>query len=160
MITTQTHLQDDHCLAKEAEGKGNLWGRFLKRKVEERKVSNIHQLCDVVMEEDSSDNLWSSGELHAQEGYKAVLESNGGHTKYWVWAQFRHFRLGVYSLLWPAGLDIIWLCWFILRGLQMYTVIQAVQSLLCIVAKCHLFSVVTWKDEWTFLNGLHQCEWN
>ncbi len=27
-----------------------LWG-IIKRKVEERKVSNIHQLCDVIMEE-------------------------------------------------------------------------------------------------------------
>ncbi len=27
-----------------------LWG-ILKRKVQERKVSNIHQLCDVIMEE-------------------------------------------------------------------------------------------------------------
>ncbi len=45
-----TVLQDDHCLVKEAEGKGNLWG-ILKRKVEERKVSNIHQLCNVIMEE-------------------------------------------------------------------------------------------------------------
>ncbi len=45
-----TVLQDDHCLVKEAEGKGNLWG-ILKRKVEERTVSNIHQLCDVIMEE-------------------------------------------------------------------------------------------------------------
>ncbi len=55
---------NDHCLAKEAEGNGDglakhvsrpklyehLWGIF-KRKVEERKVSNIHQLRDVVMEE-------------------------------------------------------------------------------------------------------------
>ncbi len=40
----------------------HLWG-ILKRKVEECKVSNIHQLRDV-----SSGNLWSSGELHAQEG--------------------------------------------------------------------------------------------
>ncbi len=47
----------------------HLWG-ILKQKVEERKVFNIHQLRDVVMEEeeDSSGNLWSSGELHAQEG--------------------------------------------------------------------------------------------
>uniref|UniRef100_A0A8C7PQS2 Tc1-like transposase DDE domain-containing protein n=1 Tax=Oncorhynchus mykiss TaxID=8022 RepID=A0A8C7PQS2_ONCMY len=34
----------------------HLWG-ILKRKVEECKVSNINQLCDVVMEEDSSGNL-------------------------------------------------------------------------------------------------------
>ncbi len=30
----------------------HLWG-ILKWKVEERKVSNIHQLCDVVMEEEN-----------------------------------------------------------------------------------------------------------
>ncbi len=34
----------------------HLWG-ILKRKVEECKVSNIHQLRDVVMEEDFSGNL-------------------------------------------------------------------------------------------------------
>ncbi len=36
--------------AKKAEGKVNMWG-ILKWKVEERKVSNIHQLHDFVMEE-------------------------------------------------------------------------------------------------------------
>ncbi len=55
---------NDHCLAKEAEGKSDglakqvsdlnpiehLWG-ILKRKVEERKISNIHQLHDFIMEE-------------------------------------------------------------------------------------------------------------
>ncbi len=35
-------------LLKEAEGKGNMWG-ILKRKVEKRKVSNIHQLHDVII---------------------------------------------------------------------------------------------------------------
>ncbi len=49
----------------------HLWG-ILKCKVEESKVSNIHQLQDVVMtnggvDEDSSGHLWSSGELHAQK---------------------------------------------------------------------------------------------
>ena len=34
----------------------HLWG-ILKPKVEVRKVSNMHQICDVVMEEDSSGNL-------------------------------------------------------------------------------------------------------
>ncbi len=33
-------------------------------------------------EEDSSGNMWSSGELHAKS-VKAVLENNGDHTKYW-----------------------------------------------------------------------------
>ncbi len=54
-------------IIKDAEGKGDewpslspdltpiehLWG-ILKRKVEERKVSNIHQLRDVIMEEEKT----------------------------------------------------------------------------------------------------------
>ncbi len=45
----------------------HLWG-ILKWKVEERKVSNIHQLRDAIMEEwkRTPANLWSSGELYAQ----------------------------------------------------------------------------------------------
>ncbi len=46
-------------------------------------------------------------------------------------------------------------CWVILRGQQIYTVIQAVHSLIYIVAKCHLFSVVTWKD---IIKHLQKCE--
>ncbi len=49
----------------------HLWG-ILKWKVEERKVSNIHQpaprCCHGGVEEDSNVNLWNSGELHSQEG--------------------------------------------------------------------------------------------
>ncbi len=41
----------------------HMWG-ILKRKVEERKEWKSHW----GVEEDSSGNLWSSGELHAQEG--------------------------------------------------------------------------------------------
>ncbi len=44
----------------------HLWG-ILKRKVEERKVS-MSSCHHGGVEEDSSGNLWSSGELHAQEG--------------------------------------------------------------------------------------------
>ncbi len=62
----------------------HLWG-ILKRKVEERKVSNIHQLRDVVMEE------WIRTPGATCEALvnsmpkinKTVLENNGGHTKYW-----------------------------------------------------------------------------
>ncbi len=55
----------------------HLWG-ILKQKVEEHKVSNIHQLCDVVMEEQKRTPVASCEAL-----VKAVLENNGGHTKYW-----------------------------------------------------------------------------
>ncbi len=53
----------------------HMWG-ILKRKVEERKISNIHQLRDVVMEE------WKRTPVPTCEAL-AVLENNGGHTNYW-----------------------------------------------------------------------------
>ncbi len=62
----------------------HLW-RILKWKVEEQKFSNIHQPCDVVMEE------WKRTPAATCEALvnsmlkrvKSVLENNGGHTKYW-----------------------------------------------------------------------------
>ncbi len=48
-------------------------------------------------------------------------------------------------------------CWVILRGQQIYTVIQAVHTLLYIVAKCHFFSVVTWKDIIKYLQKYEGC---
>ena len=79
----------------------HLWG-ILKQKVEERKVSNIHQLCDVVMEEWKRTPVATCEALgnSMPEKVKAVLENNGGHIKYW--AQCGHFHLGVYSLLLPV----------------------------------------------------------
>ncbi len=58
---------------------------ILKWKVEERKVSNIYQLRDVIMEE------WKRTQVATCEALvnsmpkrvKAVLENNGDHTKYW-----------------------------------------------------------------------------
>ncbi len=82
----------------------HLWA-ILKQKVVERKVSNIHQLRDVVMEEWKSTSVATCEALvnFMPKRVKAVLENNGGHTKILtLWAQFRHFCLGVYSLLWPA----------------------------------------------------------
>ncbi len=69
----------------------HLWG-ILKWKVEERKDSNIHQLRDVVMEE------WKRNPVAICEAlvnsmskrFKAVLQNNGGHTKYWHFGPFRH----------------------------------------------------------------------
>ncbi len=62
----------------------HLWG-ILKRKVEECKVSNIHQLCDVVMEEWKRTPVATCESLvnSMPKRVKAVLENNGGHTKYW-----------------------------------------------------------------------------
>ncbi len=59
------------------------WG-ILKRKVEERKVSNIHLFCDVIMEEWKRTPVTTCGALvnSMPKRIKAVLENNGGHTKY------------------------------------------------------------------------------
>ena len=62
----------------------HLWG-ILKQKVEVCKVSNICQLCDIVMEK------WKSIPVATCEArvnsmprrLKAVLDNDGGHTKYW-----------------------------------------------------------------------------
>ncbi len=61
-----------------------LWG-ILKRKVEERKVSNIHQLRDVIMEEWKRTPVATCEALvnSVPKWVEAVLENNGGHTKTW-----------------------------------------------------------------------------
>ncbi len=83
--TTTALLKKLRCLAKEAEGKCNCitWG-ILKRKVEERKVSNIYQLSDVVMEEWKRTPVATCEALvnSMPKRVKAVLGNNGGHTKY------------------------------------------------------------------------------
>ncbi len=62
----------------------HLWG-ILKQKVEEHKVSNIHQLRDVVMGEWKRTPVATCEALvnSMPKRVKAVLENNGGHTKYW-----------------------------------------------------------------------------
>ncbi len=61
----------------------HLWG-ILKRKVEERKVSNIHQVRDIVIEEWKRTPVATCEALvnSMPKRVKAVLENNGGHTKY------------------------------------------------------------------------------
>ncbi len=62
----------------------HLWS-ILKSKVEECKVSNIHQLRDVVMEEWKRTPVATCEALvnSMPKRVKAVLENIGGHTKYW-----------------------------------------------------------------------------
>ncbi len=61
----------------------HLWG-ILKQKVEERKVSNIHLLRDVDMEEWKRTSVATCEALvnSMPKRVKEVLENNGGHTKY------------------------------------------------------------------------------
>ncbi len=61
----------------------HLWG-ILKRKVEERKVSNIHQLRDAIMEESKRTPVATCEALvnSMPKRFKAVQENNGGHTNY------------------------------------------------------------------------------
>ncbi len=101
---------NDHCLAKEAEGKSDglakqvsdlnpiehLWG-ILKRKVEERKISNIHQLHDFIMEERKRTpvKLWW-----------APCPRGLRHTKYWHFGpNLDIFTWGVLTFV-TSGLDI------------------------------------------------------
>ncbi len=72
----------------------HLWD-ILKRMVEERKVSNIHQLSDVVIKE------WKRTPVATCE---ALVNSMPKRVNKIMirWAQFGHFHLGGYSLLWPA----------------------------------------------------------
>ncbi len=60
-----------------------LWG-ILKQKVEERKVSNIHQLHDFIMEEWKRTPVATCEALvnSMPKRVKAVLENNDGRTKY------------------------------------------------------------------------------
>ncbi len=75
-------------LAKEAEGKGDGLAKHVSRpkpywaSVGHPQNGRWRSTRSLTSSSDSSGNLWSSGELPAQR-VKAVLENNGGHTKYW-----------------------------------------------------------------------------
>ncbi len=152
--TPQTHLQDDHCLAKEAEGKGDGLAKHVSRpkpywasvghpQMEGGGAQGLYH--PPVTPVSTCEALVNS----MPKRVKAVLENNGGHTKYW------HFGPNLDIFTWPAVYTLMAVCWVILRGQQIYTVIQAVHSLLYIVAKCNFFSVVTWKD---IIKYLQKCE--
>ncbi len=81
----------------------HLWS-ILKLKVEEHKVSNIHQLCDVIRVEWKKTPVATCEALvnSMPERVKAVLKIMVATQNIDTLAQFGHFHLGVYSLLWPA----------------------------------------------------------
>ncbi len=90
----------------------HLWG-ILKWKVEERKVPNIHQLRDVIMDE------WKRIPVATCEAVvnsmpkrvKAVLENNGGHTKYWHFGPNLDIFTWVYSyIIYMCGVCVCVVC--------------------------------------------------
>ncbi len=108
MITTSALLKklrvkvmDWPSMSSDLNSIEHMWGIF-KRKEEERKVSNIHQLCEVVMWKRPPVATCETLVNSMPKRVKAVLENNGGHKILTLWVQFGHFHLGVYSLLWPA----------------------------------------------------------
>ncbi len=62
----------------------HMWG-ILKQKVEKHHVSNIQQLCDVVIEEWKRMLATTCAALvnSMPRRIKAVLDKNGAPTKYW-----------------------------------------------------------------------------
>ncbi len=62
----------------------SICGASSKMIVEERKVSNIHQLCDAIVEEWKRTPVATCEALvnSMPKRVKAVLENNGGHTNY------------------------------------------------------------------------------
>ncbi len=70
-------------------------------------------------------------------------------TNIWIMAICLLPKFGYSQMLLHKG------CLVILRGQQIYTVIQAVHLLLYIVAKCHFFSVVARKD---MIKYVQKCE--
>ncbi len=91
MITTTALLKklrvkvtDRPSMSPDLNSSEHLWG-ILKWKVEEHKVSNIHQLRNVVMEEWKRTPVVTFEALvnSMPKRVKPVLENNGGHTKYW-----------------------------------------------------------------------------
>ncbi len=79
MVTTPKHISK----MTTALLKCNLWG-ILKWKVEERKVSNTHQLRDVIMKEWKRTPVVTCEALvnSMPKRVKSVQEKNGGHTIY------------------------------------------------------------------------------
>ena len=77
-------VMDCPCMSPDLKPTEHLWG-ILKQKVEVRKVSNIHQLRDVVMEECKSIPVASCEALvnSMPRRVKTVLDNDCGHKKNW-----------------------------------------------------------------------------
>ncbi len=98
-------------------------------------------------------NLWTPCPRGLRQCWKIMVATQNIDTLGPIWT----FSLrGVLTFV-ASDLDINGCVWVILRGQQIFTVMQAVQSLLYIVAKCHFFSVVAWKDIIKYLQRFEGC---
>ena len=81
--TEEVKVMDWPSMSPDLNPKEHLWG-ILKRKMEVRKVSNVRQLRDVVMEEWKSIPVATCESLvnSMPRRVKVVLDNDGGHTKY------------------------------------------------------------------------------
>ncbi len=89
----------------------HMWG-ILKRKVEKHHVSNIQQLCDVIMEEWKRMPATTCAALvnFMPRRIKAVLDNNGAPTKYWhFWHVHLHILVFVASYLDNNGYMLIYI---------------------------------------------------
>ncbi len=81
--TLRVKVMDWPSMSPDLNPIAHLWG-ILKLKVEECMVSNIHQIRDVVMKEWKRTPVATCEALvnSMPKRVKALLENNGGHTKY------------------------------------------------------------------------------
>ncbi len=94
-----------------------MWG-ILKWKEEKQHVSNIQQLCDVIMEEWKRMPATTRAALvnYMARRIKAVLDNNGAPSKYWHFGHILTCSLRVYSFLFSVIWTIMVICWVIFRG--------------------------------------------
>ncbi len=125
---------------------------ILEQKVEERKVSNIHQLCDVVMEELKRTLVATCEALvnSMPKRVKAVLENNGGHTKYW------HFtpNFDIFPFV-ASGLDINGYVLSYFEGTENVHCYTSCTLTTLHCSKVSFISAVTWKY---IIKYLQKCE--
>ncbi len=122
---------------------------ILKRKGEERKVSNIHQLRYIVMERSVRGLQWQHVKLWwtpcprgLRHCWKIMVATKNIDTLGPIWT----FTLRDVLTFVASVLDMYCCALSYFEGTVNYnTVIQVVHSLLYIVAKCHFFSVFTLK---------------
>ncbi len=122
----------------------HLWD-ILKRKLEERKVFNIHQLCDVTIDEWKRTPVATCEALvnSMPKRVKAVLESNVTRQNIETLGTICTFSLRGLLAFVASGLDINGCVLSYFKGTANLHCYTNYTLTICIVAKCYFFSFVT-----------------